>query len=204
MFFRILYKIIKRFCFSISNSVAWVNTYLKFKLNGVKFFNDFKTEGSPIVNINLKGKFVVGHNIYMNNGKYANMIGRQQQCYFIAGPGAELVIGNNVGISCSAIICNNYISIGDNVKIGGNTAIYDSDFHSLNSAERNKSPEDLTNIKTKPIIIGKNVFIGASSTILKGVTIGENSIIGACSVVAGNIPENQIWAGNPAKFIRNI
>ena len=39
---------------------------------------------------------------------------------------------------------------------------------------------------------------------LKGVAIGENSIIGAGSVVTRSIPKNQIWAGNPAKFIRVI
>ena len=54
------------------------------------------------------------------------------------------------------------------------------------------------------MIIEDNVFIGAHSTILKGVTIGQNSIIGACSVVTKNIPPNEIWAGNPAKFIKKL
>ena len=55
-----------------------------------------------------------------------------------------------------------------------------------------------------PIAIGDNAFIGAHSTILKGVTIGANSIIGAASLVTTNIPDNEIWGGNPAKFIRKI
>ena len=55
-----------------------------------------------------------------------------------------------------------------------------------------------------PVIIEDNVFIGARSIILKGVTIGRNSIVGAGSVVTKSIPSNQIWGGNPAKFIRNI
>ena len=50
--------------------------------------------------------------------------------------------------------------------------------------------------------IKDDVFIGAYSFVLKGVTIGNNSIIGACSVVTKNVPDNEIWAGNPAKFIR--
>lgn len=55
-----------------------------------------------------------------------------------------------------------------------------------------------------PVIIEDNAFIGARSIILKGVTIGANSIIGAGSVVTKSIPANEIWAGNPAKFIRKI
>ena len=59
-------------------------------------------------------------------------------------------------------------------------------------------------IKTKNIRIDDNVFIGGHSIILKGSSIGKNSIIGAGSVVSGEIPANEIWGGNPAKFIRSI
>ena len=54
------------------------------------------------------------------------------------------------------------------------------------------------------MIIKDNVFIGARCLILKGVVVGENSIIGAGSVVTKNIPDNEIWAGNPAKFIKAL
>jgi len=63
---------------------------------------------------------------------------------------------------------------------------------------------DFLNKIKKPVIIEDNVFIGAHSLILKGVIIGENSIIGAGSVVTKSIPANQIWGGNPSKFIRNL
>ena len=52
------------------------------------------------------------------------------------------------------------------------------------------------------IHIGKNVYIGCHTIICKPITIGENAIIGAGSVVTKNIPANEIWAGNPARFIR--
>ena len=55
-----------------------------------------------------------------------------------------------------------------------------------------------------PTIIGKNVFIGTRSIILKGSKIGDNTIIGAGSVVAGEIPCNVIAAGNPCKIIKKL
>jgi acetyltransferase-like isoleucine patch superfamily enzyme len=64
--------------------------------------------------------------------------------------------------------------------------------------------QDKINAQSAPVKIEDNVFIGAHSTILKGVTIGENSIVGACSVVVKSIPANEIWAGNPAKLIRKV
>lgn len=54
----------------------------------------------------------------------------------------------------------------------------------------------------KKIKIGNNCFIGCNSTIMPGVTIGDNSVVGACSVVTKNIPEGEVWAGNPARFVR--
>jgi len=52
------------------------------------------------------------------------------------------------------------------------------------------------------IIIGENVWIGAGSIILPGVTVGDNTIIGAGSVVTKTMPPNSICVGNPAKVIK--
>ncbi len=56
----------------------------------------------------------------------------------------------------------------------------------------------------KPVKIGNNVFIGAGSIILPGVTIEDNCIIGAGSLVNKNIPKNTIAAGSPVKIIKHI
>ncbi|KAA6303775.1 MAG: Galactoside O-acetyltransferase [Candidatus Ordinivivax streblomastigis] len=54
------------------------------------------------------------------------------------------------------------------------------------------------------ITIGDNVFIGANSVILPNVSIGSNVIIGAGSVVVKNVPDNSVYAGNPARYVRSI
>ncbi|MFR9644741.1 MAG: acyltransferase [Rikenellaceae bacterium] len=143
----------------------------------------------------------IGDNFAMNNGVKGNPIGCYQKCTIVVNRGAVLSVGENVGMSQAAIICHHKITIGNNVKIGGGVCIYDTDFHSLDSVIRSSS-EDTKHKVMKAVIIGDNVFIGAHSLVLKGVTIGENSIVGAGSVVTKSIPANQIWAGNPAKFIK--
>jgi acetyltransferase-like isoleucine patch superfamily enzyme len=66
------------------------------------------------------------------------------------------------------------------------------------------SSKDRKNAKFGKVTIKDNVFIGAHSTILKGVTIGENAVIGVCSVITKDVPANEIWAGNPAKLISKV
>ena len=90
--------------------------------------------------------------------------------------------------------------------IGANVIVNDSNCHSLNVLDRRtelKTGKQL-NIISKPIIIGNDVFIGANTIIGKGVNIGDNAIIAAGSVVTSDIPHNEIWGGNPAKFLKKV
>ncbi len=166
-------------------------------------YKRFRTHGIPYVMVARGGKCVIGESFAMNNGIKGNPIGCYRRCTIVVYRNAKLVIGDNVGISQTAIVCKKRITIGNHVKIGGGTCIYDTDFHSLNPAIR-KSKKDTVSAVAKPVVIKDNVFIGAHSIILKGVTIGENSIIGAGSVVTKSIPPNQIWGGNPARVIKQI
>lgn len=54
------------------------------------------------------------------------------------------------------------------------------------------------------VIFKEHCFIGWNVTICKPVTIGKYSVVGAGSVVTKDIPDYEVWAGNPAKFIRKI
>jgi acetyltransferase-like isoleucine patch superfamily enzyme len=171
-------------------------------LNGAIFQKGLKVAGLLKIDVTRRGKLTIGNNLRINSGNNFNVIGRQQKTTFwVEG---ELVIGNNVGMSATAIICNHQITIGNNVTIGGNTVIYDTDFHNLDPLIRNNKTLDKQTAIKLPVSIEDNVFIGAHTTILKGVTIGKNSIVGACSVVTKSIPANEVWAGNPAKLIKVI
>ena len=166
-------------------------------------FKRIHTNGVPFVMVASGGFCQFGDNLKINNGLKGNPIGRPQPSIFVVHKNASLIIGRDVGVSSAALISHKSITIGDHVKIGGGACIYDTDFHSLSSQDRLKGVLDKMCTKMDSIKIGNNVFIGAHSTILKGVTIGDNAIVGACSVVTKSIPANQIWGGNPARFIKH-
>lgn len=163
----------------------------------------FKINGLPYVHKSLNAVISIGSNFKMNNGSKYSDSGLNGKCRIEVRDTAILIIGNNVGMSDSTISCHEKIIIGDNVLLGVGCQIRDTDNHSLNFQDRINGL-DWKNKKTAPIIINDNVFVGANSIILKGVRIGKNSIIGAGSVVSKNIPENEIWAGNPATHIKMI
>lgn len=116
---------------------------------------------------------------------------------FYTDCGKNITIGKNIFINaCCKFQDQGGITIGDGTLIGHNTTIVTLN-HDLDPKFRN-------NIKPKPVIIGKNLWIGSDCTILPGVEIEDGAIIGAGSVVTNNIPRNCIAAGNPAKIIRRI
>jgi acetyltransferase-like isoleucine patch superfamily enzyme len=199
----LIYKGIRKIINSIKNKFDFIICKLIFWGNNVEIAS-FKTNGVPFISVALGGSCSIGRNLRMNNGIHGNPIGCYNRCTFFVDKGARLVIGSNLGISQAAIICHLSIKIGDNVKIGGGASIYDTDFHSIDPELRINPKTDFINKQKLEVVIEDNVFIGAHATILKGVCIGKNSIIGASSVVTKNIPANEIWAGNPAKFIRNV
>lgn len=172
--------------------------------NRVDYQRDLQSNGLPVIRVHKTGHMQIGRRFRINNGRQHNQIGRQQPCYFIVGNSARLIIGDNVAMSGVAVVALLEVSIGNNVKIGGNTVIYDSDFHSLDFRIRQDDRRDIAERKNQQVRIGSDVFIGAHSIILKGVNIGDRAIIGSGSVVTKNVPENQVWAGNPARFVRAL
>lgn len=201
--FSLIYRAFRRIRGWLSLRLDHLRTSLRFYGNGVKH-QGFQTSGVPFVNIARGGRMRIEKGFRMNNGPGGNPIGCFEPCTFVASAGATISIGPYVGISQSALIAQGAdIEIEANVKIGGGSSLYTTDFHSLDARLR-ASKEDLSQRVCKPIRICQGAFIGAHAIILKGVIIGAGSIVGAGSVVTKSIPPGEIHAGNPARFVRKV
>lgn len=143
----------------------------------------------------------IGDNVKINSG-FINPVGNEVCTSFSTVDNARINIGNNVGMSNATLYARAGINIEDDVIIGGGCRIYDTDFHPIPYEYRVKNLKQ--EIVSKVVTVKKGAFIGAHTVILKGVEIGEKSVIGAGSVVTKSIPAGEIWAGNPARFIRKI
>src|SRR5438034_11149752 len=106
------------------------------------------------------------------------------------------------------------IEICSHCLISWNVGIADSDFHPLEPAQRLIDAQALApffkerpprpKLKTAPVKLCDNVWIGMNATILKGVTIGENSVVAAGSVVTKSVQPNTVVAGNPAVVVKRF
>ena len=167
-------------------------------------YRNVSTEGKVTIHGRVRifghGTIRIGKGVTINSCISSNPIGGDTQTVLSVKAGAALTIGENAGISNAAIVCHESVSIGAGTLIGGSVKIYDTDFHSLDY--RIRGDYEREEPVKKPVVIGENVFIGAHSIILKGVTIGDSSIIGAGSVVTKNVGPDEVWAGNPARRIR--
>lgn len=166
---------------------------------GVIYGKGLKIRGKLL--LRGKGKIIIGNDVVINSHYAENPIGGDKTVFQVMN-GAELKIGNRVGISHAKIAVYKRVEIEDDVLLGADCHIYDTDFHSLLYEDRILKEDN--NIKSDPVKIKKGAFIGAGSYILKGVVIGEKSVVGAGAVVTRNVPDGEIWAGNPARKIRNL
>lgn len=116
--------------------------------------------------------------------------------------GKNCVLGQNVNVAES-------VSIGNNVKIQNNVSIYEGveieDEVMLGPScvfTNDRYPTPGVEWIISKTRIKKGASIGANATIVCGVTIGENALVGAGAVVTKDVPDNEVWVGNPARFLR--
>lgn len=113
--------------------------------------------------------------------------------------GRHVHFGNGVYANFNlTLVDDTDIFVGDNVMFAPNVVVAGAT-HPISPTLRAKKGQ-----YNLPVKIGNNVWIGASTVILPGVTIGENSVIGAGSIVTKDIPANVVAVGNPCKVLREI
>lgn len=114
---------------------------------------------------------------------------------FVTHPGGRIEIGDGVFVNYGASLsAHQLVRIGDGAQLGSYACLMDNDYH---------SPEDLSQPgESRPIVLGRGVWLGVRVIVLKGVTIGDHAVIGAGSVVTKDVPARCLAAGVPAKVIR--
>ena len=165
---------------------------------------DVDLVGMPHIESHQNSIIKIGKNVILVSDQTANTAGINHPVILSAeGPNSKIIIGDGVGMSGTSIVTCSTIEIGENTFIGANVNIYGTDFHCIRGEERILQKTS-AEAPTAPIKIGKNCWIASNVTILKGVTIGDNAVIGAMSLVNKDVPQNTLYAGVPAKFIRNV
>lgn len=159
---------------------SWIMVCIRWIPGGIGFL--FRTLAYKYLFRKLKGFAFIQHNVTIN---YASRIraGKNFSC--------------NSGTYINAV---GNLVIGDNVLVGANVVI-STGKHYLG---RDFATILETPVIELPILIGSGVWIGANVTILPGVKIGDGCIIGANSVLLKSTGEDEIWAGVPAKKIKNV
>jgi UDP-2-acetamido-3-amino-2,3-dideoxy-glucuronate N-acetyltransferase len=145
----------------------------------------------------------LGHNVKIH--AFVNLYGCEVGDNTSIGAFVEIqkgaVIGKNCKISSHTFICEG-VTIGEGVFIGHNvTFINDPLPKAINADGRLQTDEDW---EVVPTIVKNGASIGSSVTIMCGISIGEGSLVGAGSAVINDIPKFEIWAGNPARFLKYI
>lgn len=138
-------------------------------------------------NIENMGAIVIGDDVNINS--------RNVQTDLVTGPNGYLEIGDSTSINFGvSIVANKKIMIGERVRIGPYTMIYDSNMH-VHGNRYERAPGD-------PVTIDDDVWLASRVMVMKGSRVGKGSIVAAGSVVSGIIPPYVVAAGIPARIVR--
>lgn len=117
----------------------------------------------------------------------------------------KIVIGDGVSIQYNCYLSGKGgITIGNDVSLGNGTKIFTTEHPYKSDDGKEKNAFKYNKLECMPTVIGNNVITGADVIILAGVRIGDNVMIGAGSVVTKDVPQNSVYAGNPARLIKKI
>lgn len=154
--------------------------------NNLIFRDNIKIMGDIEILLRGNGKIIIGNGVKLDSN-----------IRLLSANDATLEIKANTNIGKSTVINSGAdITIGENVLVSGNCYIQSSS-HSFNKNNLIKSQKHEHN----PILIGNDVWIGANSSVLKGVKVSNGTILGANSLLNSDTEEYGIYVGNPAKKI---
>jgi len=182
----------------IDRRVRQIAGVLLFLFYRVRFFRRFSSVGLSVFRLNSVLK--IGSKGRVDFAGKASLAPYSQ----LSSKG-HICIGSNFTLNeFSRVVCLDEIIIGDNVMIAQFVSILDHDHAYAVSKDDSESKIIFDGYSTKPIIIGSNVWIGTTATILKGVTVGSNVIIGANAVVTRDVPNMCIVAGSPERVVKKL
>lgn len=178
--------------------------YAILRSKGVSLGNKVRFHGLPIVSLAPRSTINIADRVVLCSESASTALGVSRPVILrTLYPDASISIAEEAGLSGTVICAASRVEIGPECLVGADVIIADTNFHSI-VPEGRRSCIDKDSIGFAPVKIGRNVFVGARSVILKGVTVGDDAVIGAGSVVTRNIPEGAIAAGNPARIVGSV
>lgn len=180
----------------MTKTIAKIVSFLLKRLFSLRYHGMVKFGKRIYVNHRFKffgkGKLIIGNDV--------NLWAHKEPNEFHTFSGKALIkIGDGCRLNGVTIQSKEAVSIGRNCLIGS-AMIMDTDFHSTDFRHRS-DPEF---VKSKPVTIGNDVWIGGQAAILKGVSVGDKSVIGFRALVTKTVPESVVVGGNPAVVIKNL
>jgi acetyltransferase-like isoleucine patch superfamily enzyme len=157
--------------------------------------------GEPLITKVKNSRIVMGKGVVIISDSQYNRSGINHPTVIATeAPGAEIIIGDGVGMSGSSIVAVEKIEIGKDTMLGANTNIYETDFHCIDASQR-LNQKDILKANHAPIYIGRQCWLASNVTVLKGVKMGDRAVVGAMSLINKDVPEDAVAAGIPAKIL---
>ncbi|EIG58450.1 DapH/DapD/GlmU-related protein [Bradyrhizobium sp. WSM1253] len=170
---------------------------------GFEIGKNVRFHGFPVVSQARNSRIIIKDGCVLTSHSSATALGvRSPVILRTLAEGAVIEIGRNSGLSGTVLCAHKGIQIGEGCLMGADVMIFDTDFHPPDTLDRRFAQVSPQNVSE--VIVGNNVFIGTRSIVCKGVRIGDNAVIGAGSVVVGDVEPNSIYAGSPARKIREL
>lgn len=177
---------------------------LEIRARGVALGERSTIDGRPIVVLERGSSVTIGRSVSLLSRSRSTALGVSRPVILrTLRSDAKINIGDDTGLSGATICAAGTVSIGSRVLVGADVLITDTDFHPVDSIPRRYAPAPLAS-PNDAVQIGDDVFLGARTVVLPGVSIGAGTVVGAASVVTTDLPAGVVAAGNPCRVIRQL